>query len=126
MYTHMDKSLFLADAISNALEYPGIRIGIVSRNYPESQQDFVYPLFTNAGGLGISTWIQNKYKLKLPNGSVIHFLYGDTLESVYRIAGAEFQVFYIDGRIPFEVIKNYECRVRGLRDGPPTLGVFLS
>jgi len=119
------RSDFLSDAIDTAMAYPGISVGIVARNYKELEQDFLDRVLSHDDQLD-AEYHPVKKRLTFSNGSIIRFLYAESLQDVWNVSGTNFQAFYIDGRVSSEIIENYCVRLRTLRDGPPVLGVFVS
>jgi len=121
---------FLMDAIYNAMNYPGIRIGCLRRTYPELEESFIAPLgakWKYAIQLG-ARWNGTKRLLTFPNGSVINFIYAETVQDVSRIQGSEYQAFYIDeGALMLPaVIQQIEERLRSGDKLIPVIGMRIS
>jgi hypothetical protein len=94
----------LMDAIRFAANYPKIRIGMHRKSYPELEKSFIRELakWDFAKKLaplwnGIPPrWNKTAKILSFPNGSVIEFMYAETVADVTKIQGGEYQVFYFD------------------------------
>jgi hypothetical protein len=121
---------FLMDAIYNAVNYPKMRIGCVRRTYPELEESFIAPLLAKWGGakaLG-GRWNGTKKMLSFPNGSVINFVYAETVQDVTNIQGGEYQAFYIDegALMPPAVIQQIQERLRSADKLIPVVGMRIA
>ena len=127
--THNSCAL-LMDAIRYAANYPNIRIGCVRKSYPELEESFIAPLLAKwhgAKALG-AKWNGTKKMLIFPNGSVINFLYAETIQDVTNIQGGEYQAFYIDeGALMLPaVIQQIQERLRSADRLIPVVGIRIS
>jgi len=119
----------LMDAIWNAVNFPGMRIGCFRRTYNELEESFISQLakWGYAAVLG-GRWNETKKVLTFPNGSVINFTYAESLKDASRILGGEYQAFYIDEAslmLP-GVIQHIEERLRSGDKLVPVIGLRLS
>ena len=120
---------FLMDALYNAANYPGMRIGCFRRSYPELEESFLSQLakWNYARDLG-AKWNNTNKMLKFPNGSIINFTYAENLVDASRILGGEYQAFYIDEAslmVP-QVIQHIEERLRSGNKLVPVIGLRLA
>ena len=120
---------FLMDALYNAANYPGIKIGCFRRSYPELEESFLAQLakWGYAKDLG-AKWNSTNKVLKFSNGSVINFTYAENLVDASRILGGEYQAFYIDEAslmLP-AVIQHIEERLRSGNRLVPVIGLRLA
>ncbi len=101
-----------------ALRWPGIRILIVRRTYPELIQNHVE--FLRAELHGIARYNKTDKEFRFPNGSVIAFGYCDADKDVDRYQGAEYDVIFLDeaGQLREEWIKKINACVRGVNGLP--------
>ena len=77
-----------------ALRYPGIRILIVRRTYPELQNNHVRILKTELKGVAV---YRDKEKLlEFPNSSIIQFSYCAKDGDLDRLQGVEYDVIFLD------------------------------
>ena len=68
------KSWFVrVKAVCMALEYPGIKILIVRRTYPELENNHIRPLREQL--LGVANYNEQKKRIQFPNGGGINFGY---------------------------------------------------
>jgi len=120
---------FLMDALWNAANFPGIKIGCFRRSYPELEESFLAQLakWGYAKDLG-AKWNSTNKVLKFANGSVINFTYAENLVDASRILGGEYQAFYIDEAslmLP-QVIQHIEERLRSGSKLVPVIGLRLA
>jgi len=120
---------FLMDALYNAANYPGMRIGCFRRSYPELEESFLSQLakWNYARDLG-AKWNNTNKMLKFPNGSIINFTYAENLVDASRILGGEYQAFYIDEAslmVP-AVVQHIEERLRSGNKLVPVIGLRLA
>lgn len=76
-----------------ALRYPGIRILIVRRTYPELINNHINILRTEL--LGIAKYNDKDKVLKFLNGSTINFAYCDNDKDLDRLQGVEYDIIEI-------------------------------
>ncbi len=75
-------------------KYPGIRVLIIRRSYPELRENHVLPLRAEIGA--IASWRESDKSFEFPNSSRIRLGYCDAEADVSRYQGAEFDVLCID------------------------------
>ena len=119
----------LMEAIKNAVNFPGMKIGCFRRSYPELEESFLAELAKRqyAKPLG-AKWNSTNKVLKFPNGSVINFTYAENLQDASRILGGEYQMFCIDEAslmLP-AVIQHIEERLRSGNKLVPVIGLRLA
>lgn len=113
-------------AVGLAFRYPGIRIGIVRRTYPELLKNHIDPLkqILHTGDKNknnrAAEYNQTERILRLINGSTITCCYCDTERQLERFQGLEFDVLFIEEATQFEELwlKKMEACVRGANDFP--------
>lgn len=120
----------LHDAIYNAVNYPGMRIALVRRSYPELEESLIAPLHAEWGSakaLG-ARWNGTKKTLSFPNGSIINFVYAETVQDVTNIQGGQYQALYVDegALMPPAVIQQLQERLRGASKLIPIIGIRIS
>jgi Terminase large subunit, T4likevirus-type, N-terminal len=120
---------FVMDAIWNASNFPGMKIGCFRRTYNELEESFLAELAKRdfARPLG-AKWNATAKVLKFPNGSIINFSYAENLQDASRILGGEYQAFYIDEAslmLP-AVIQHIEERLRSGNKLVPVIGLRLA
>ena len=77
-----------------ALRYPGIKILIVRRSYPELLSNHI--LLLRAELLGVVSYSDRDKLMRFPNGSVIQFKYCARDADLDRLQGTEFDVILLD------------------------------
>ena len=91
-----------AKAILLALRWPGIKILIVRRTYPELQENHIQPLiellhcYDEDPGKRAAKYNEQKKHMVFPNGSRILFRYCDTDKDANRFQGLEADVLFVD------------------------------
>jgi phage terminase large subunit len=101
-----------------ALNYPGIKLLIIRRTYPELRDNHITPMLVDLNGIARYKEIDKSFTF--PNGSRIKFGYCDNENDLLRYQGNEYDVIFIDEatQIPekwFDVLK--AC-VRGANHFP--------
>ena len=81
--------------------YPGIKVLIVRKTYPELRANHITPLceLLRCGaeeGARLAAYSESRKELRFPNGSVILFRYCDTLADAARFQGTEVDVLFVD------------------------------
>ena len=120
----------LMDAIRYAANFPKIAIGMHRKSFPELDKSFIRELgkwdfAKNLAPLwnGIPPrWNKTSKILSFPNGSIIEFMYAETVADVTKIQGAAYQLLYFDEAALNDprVIQQLEERIRsGDRLVPP-------
>ena len=116
------------DAIHNAVNYPGMRIGCIRRTYGELEESFLAELKKRkyAEPLG-GRWNTADKRLRFSNGSEINFTYAESEQDASRLLGGEYQAFYIDeaGQMLPTVIQHIEERLRSGDRKLPVIGLRL-
>ena len=77
-----------------ALQYPGIRILIVRRTYPELINNHINIL--RAELLGVAKYNDKDKVLKFGNRSTINFTYCDNDKDLDRLQGVEYDIIFLD------------------------------
>ena len=89
-------------AVLLALKYPGIKVMIIRKTYPELQENHILPLcellhvYDERPGQRIAAYNDQKKHLLFPNGSRILFRYCDDDRDVQRFQGTEVDVLFVD------------------------------
>jgi phage terminase large subunit len=89
----------VAEAITLALEYPGIPIDIFRRTIPELKSTILPEIHKQAGAYieaGHMTYHGLDRQFRLANGSTINLNYLDTDADIYRYQGREMPVILVD------------------------------
>lgn len=86
-----------ADLLAN--RYPGIRICIVRRTYPELEENHIVPMKTQL--FGRATYNKQEKKFKFKNGSTIKFQYCKNDGDLDNFQGVEFDIIFIDEATQF-------------------------
>ena len=89
----------VAEAVTLALEYPGIPIDIFRRTIPELKGTIIPEIYRQCGEYieaGHMTYHGQDRKFVLANGSTINLNYCDTDNDIYRYQGREIPVLMID------------------------------
>lgn len=110
-------------AISLALRWPGIKMMIVRRTYPELTANHIKPLkkTLRIGQKGsIAKYNDSKKEITFVNGSTILFGYCDTDNAIDRYQGTEVDVLFIDEATHHseDIIKKFMACVRGVNKFP--------
>lgn len=114
------------DAIIKALKYPGIKIMIVRKTYPELQANHIQPLvewlncYSPDRSERVASYNDQKKEMIFLNGSRIMFRYCDNDKDADRFQGTECDVLYVDEATqqPEERMKKLIACVRGVNDFP--------
>lgn len=98
--------------------YPGIRIGIFRRTYPELKANHIDNLISELGGC--ARYVKSEREFLFVNGSKIKLIYADCDADLNRYQGTEFDILFIDEATQisegwFQMLK--AC-VRGVNDFP--------
>lgn len=81
-------------AVLLCLKYPGIRVLIVRRTYPELINNHITILRSDL--YGIAKYNDKDKVLKFPSGSTINFAYCDRDSDLDRLQGVEYDVIFLD------------------------------
>lgn len=82
-------------AVLLALRYPGIKIMLIRKTYPELRANHIEPLIALLGRT-IATYNDGKKEYKFRNGSAIVFRYCATESDLEKYQGTEADVIFID------------------------------
>lgn len=88
-------------AVLLCLHYPGIKVMIVRRTYPELQENHIFPLCELLNCYGDSrerfaSYNDSKKHIVFPNGSRILFRYLENEKDALRFQGTEVDVLFVD------------------------------
>ena len=101
-----------------ALRYPGIKLLIVRRTYPELQNNHIQPLIEELNG--VATYIKTEKMFYFPNGSTIRFGYCAKDSDLQQYQGAEYDCVFLDEATQLRemwIRKTTAC-LRGVNDFP--------
>ena len=101
-----------------ALRYPGIRMLIVRRTYPELMNNHIQILRTEL--LDVARYNDKDKVLRFVNGSSIHFSYCQYDKDLDRLQGVEFDVIFLDEATQLSEyqMKTITACLRGVNDFP--------
>lgn len=101
-----------------ALRYPGIRVLIVRRTYPELVNNHIQLLKSQLAG--IARYNDKEKVLLFPNGSTIHFTYCAKDADLDRMQGVEYDVIFLDEATQLSELqmKAITACLRGVNDFP--------
>ena len=112
-------------AVLLCLKYPGIKVMIVRKTYPELQENHIIPLCEMLDCYGeegerIASYNDAKKHISFTNSSRILFRYCDTEKDTLRFQGTEVDVLFIDEATQQSEEKMDRLRacVRGVNDFP--------
>lgn len=105
-------------AVLLALNYPGIRVLILRRSFPELRQNHINPLLAETKG--IASYRELDKTLSFPTGSVILFGYCDNEGDLRQYQGNEYDVIFLDEatQIPYEWFIQLTACLRGANSFP--------
>jgi hypothetical protein len=98
--------------------YPGIRVLIVRRTYPELINNHINILRKEL--LGIAKYNDKDKVLKFNNGSTINFMYCDNDKDLDRLQGVEYDIIFLDEATQLSEyqMKTITACLRGVNDFP--------
>ena len=101
-----------------ALRYPGIKLLIVRRTYPELINNHINVLRIEL--LGIAKYNDKDKVLRFDNGSTIHFTYCAKDGDLDRMQGVEYDVIFLDEATQLSEyqMKTVSACLRGVNDFP--------
>ena len=107
-----------AKAILLCMRYPGIKVGIARKSYPELTNNHINILREQL--YGIAKYNDKDKIMRFPNGSTLTFRYCAADKDLDSWQGLEFDVLFLDeaGLFPEEHIKKMIACVRGANDFP--------
>lgn len=103
-------------AILMAVNYPGIRMLLLRRTFPELRENHILPLMTDLAG--IAQYKESEKAFIFPNGSRLRFGYCDGEADVLQYQGQEFDVIFIDEATQFTKFQ-YDTLTACLRGANP-------
>ena len=105
-------------AVLMAYRYPGIKIMIMRRTYPELEANHIHPLKELLNGF--AQYSSTEHEFRFPNGSTIKFMYCARDDDLRNIQGHEYDVIAIDEATQMTEyqIKTIGACVRGTHDFP--------
>lgn len=100
------------------MQYPGIKILIVRRTYPELVNNHISILRPEL--LGIARYNDKDKVLKFGNGSTIHFMYCARDQDLDRLQGTEYDIIFLDEatQLSEHQMKSITACLRGVNDFP--------
>lgn len=106
-----------------ALNYPGIKIMIVRRSYPELRANHITPMLSLMGE--IARYKETTKEFSFPNGSVIMFRYCSGVKDLDKYQGTEVDVLFLDEatQLGEEEFERFRACVRGVNDFPKRIYV---
>lgn len=115
-----------AKAALLSLRYPGIKIMIIRKTYPELQENHILPLCEMLNCYAprkkdrIASYNDSKKHITFPNGSRILFRYCDKDKDTARFQGTEVDILFVDEAThqSEERMKKLIACVRGVNDFP--------
>ena len=75
-------------------KYPGIRVLIMRKSYPELLENHIKPLQTQLAG--VARYNSVTHEIRFPNGSIIKFMFCSKDNDLMKIQGHEYDVIAID------------------------------
>lgn len=104
-----------------ALKFPGIKILLMRKSYPELLANHINPLKKELWG--IAKYNSTEHEFRFPNGSTIKFMYCDRDDDLQRIQGHEYDIIGIDEATQMTEyqIKSIAACVRGVNNFPKRL-----
>jgi hypothetical protein len=109
-------------ALCLGIWYPGIRILLCRRSYPELKATVVAELARLGFGKKLGcVWSQQEMSLRFPNGSLCQLTYIDSISDLARFQGTEWQAILLDeaGLLIAEALPTLRETLRGGAPGMP-------
>ena len=108
-----------AKAVLLCLKYPGIKVMIVRRSYPELIANHIMPM-RQMLGRRFATYNDQKKEYSFSNGSLIMFRYCASERDMDNYQGTEADIIFIDEATQFEerVYRMFAACLRGVNDYP--------
>ncbi len=106
-------------ALTLALKYPGIKIMIVRRTYPELRANHILPMMQMVPP-AVAKFNESKKELTFSGGSMILYRYCESDKDMVRYQGTEVDVLFIDEatQLTEEVFQMFKACVRGVNAFP--------
>lgn len=101
-----------------ALRYPGIRILLMRKSFPELRENHILPLVGEL--MGVATYKDSDKSFTFPNGSRLRFGYCDNDADVHQYQGQEYDVIFMDEATHFTEYQfsTLTACLRGANDFP--------
>lgn len=108
----------MIDAALKALQYPGIKLLILRRSYPELERSIIRTFLEVIPK--VYSYNSSKHFVKFQNGSTLEFGYCDDDAAVYKYQSAEFDIIYIDEATHMSEyqVTYLKSRIRGANSFP--------
>ena len=108
----------MIDAAIKALQYPGIKLLILRRSYPELERSIIRTFLEVIPK--VYSYNSSKHFVKFQNGSTLEFGYCDDDAAVYKYQSAEFDIIYIDEATHMSEyqVTYLKSRIRGANSFP--------
>ena len=105
-------------AVLLCAKYPGIRVLIMRKSYPELLENHIKPLQTQLAG--VARYNSVTHEIRFPNGSSIKFMFCSRANDLMKIQGHEYDVIAIDEATQMTEyqIKTVMACLRGTNDYP--------
>lgn len=102
------------------LYYPGIRLMIMRRTYPELLQNHIRQLKRELVDTGVCTYNKSEKQMTFQNGSTIDFKYAQREDDLGSLQGSEWDCIFIDEATQFaeEELKMITACCRGVNNFP--------
>lgn len=106
-------------ALKLALKYPGIKVMIVRRSYPELRNNHILPMQQLVPG-SVARYVDVHKEMRFYNGSTILFRYCEGEKDMVRYQGLEVDVLFLEEATQFEesVFKMFVACIRGTNGYP--------
>lgn len=101
-----------------AMRYPGIRILLLRRSFPELRENHILPLMADLKG--VAKYRETDKAFTFPNASRLRFGYCDTETDVLQYQGQEYDVIFMDEATQFTEFqfKTFTACLRGANSLP--------
>ena len=111
------------DAIMKCLKYPGLKVMIVRKTYPELQENHIKPMIELLHSYTkerFARYNEQKKQITFENGSTILFKFCDKDKDAEKFQGTECDILYVDEATqqPEEIMKKLNACVRGINNYP--------
>lgn len=106
-------------ALKLALKYPGIKVMIVRRSYPELRNNHILPM-QQLVPASVARYVDVHKEMRFYNGSTILFRYCEGEKDMVRYQGLEVDVLFLEEATQFEesVFKMFVACIRGTNGYP--------
>lgn len=105
-------------ALLMGINYPGIKMLILRRTFPELRENHILPLMAELNG--VATYKETEKAFIFPNGSRLRFGYCDSEADVLQYQGQEFDIIFMDEATQFTEYQynTLTACLRGANDFP--------